>query len=158
MNSCSSAASGHAGWRSEWKGGCGGKMRWKPIEIAALVLGFAIYWPIGLAILGLKFAQRRGYTLEDAMTAVRAKFAGFGPQAEQGSQWRPFSSGTSGNAAFDDWRKAEMERLEQERQKLDAAQREFADYMDNLRRAKDREEFDRFMNERNAKTSGANPA
>jgi hypothetical protein len=29
-----------------------------------------------------------------------------------------------------------------------AAEREFADYMENLRHAKDREEFERFMNQR----------
>jgi hypothetical protein len=124
--------------------------RWKPIEIVAVVLGFAIYWPIGLAIIGLKITQRRGYTFDSALAEVRAKFGGgFGGQSGQrGPQWRPFSGG-SGNAAFDEWRNAEMARLEEERRKLDAAHREFAEYMDNLRRAKDREEFDRFMNSRN---------
>lgn len=54
----------------------------------------------------------------------------------------------SGNAAFDEWRTAELARLDEERRKLDEAQREFAEYVDAIRRAKDREEFDRFMAER----------
>ena len=58
--------------------------------------------------------------------------------------WRP----TSGNTAFDEWREAELARLEEERRKLEAAHREFAEYLDNVRKAKDREEFQRFMNER----------
>ena len=159
MTSCSSATSPQGGWQSGWKGGCGGKMRWKPIEIVAMVLAFAFWWPMGLAIIGLKIAQRRGYRFDDMAATLRSTFAGFGPQDSQGRQWRPFSPGTSGNAAFDDWRKAEMERLEEERRKLDAAQREFSAHMDNLRRAKDREEFDRFMEaRRTAGSTGQTPS
>jgi hypothetical protein len=55
---------------------------------------------------------------------------------------------SSGNAAFDEWRATELARLEEERQKLVAPEREFGDFMENLRRAKDREEFDRFMTAR----------
>ena len=61
--------------------------------------------------------------------------------------------GSTGNRAFDEWRATELARLEEERQKLVAAEREFASYMENLRRAKDREEFDRFMSAR----GNANP-
>jgi hypothetical protein len=60
----------------------------------------------------------------------------------------------SGNAAFDEWRTAELARLDEERRKLDEAQREFAEYVDAIRRAKDREEFERFMAERRARPTG----
>jgi Protein of unknown function (DUF2852) len=53
--------------------------------------------------------------------------------------------GSTGNRAFDEWRAAELARLEEERQKLVAAEREFAEFMENLRHARDREEFERFM-------------
>ena len=59
----------------------------------------------------------------------------------------PFTRAT-GNTAFDDWRNAEIERIEKERQKLAEAEREFAAFVAELRRAKDREEFDRFMSAR----------
>ena len=59
-----------------------------------------------------------------------------------------------GNAAFNEWRTAELSRLDEERRKLDEAQREFAEYSDAIRRAKDREEFDRFMAERRARPAG----
>ena len=45
-------------------------------------------------------------------------------------------------------------RLDEERRKLDQAQREFAEYVDAIRRAKDREEFDRFMAERRTRPAG----
>jgi hypothetical protein len=54
----------------------------------------------------------------------------------------------TGNSAFDDWRNTELARLEEERRKLVQAEREFSEHLDRLRRARDREEFDRFMNER----------
>jgi hypothetical protein len=61
---------------------------------------------------------------------------------------------SSGNSAFDAWREGELARLEEERRKLEAAEREFSDYIESLRRAKDREEFERFMRDRN---SGGQP-
>ena len=49
----------------------------------------------------------------------------------------------------------ELVRLDEERRKLDQAQREFAEYCRHeIRRAKDREEFERFMAERRARPAG----
>ena len=56
----------------------------------------------------------------------------------------------TGNAAFDDYKAEQLARLEAERRKLDEEQRAFADYLVKLRKAKDQDEFDRFMAERNA--------
>ena len=55
---------------------------------------------------------------------------------------------SSGNAAFDRWRTAELARLDAERGKLVSAEREFVRYRDELLHAKDREDFERFMNAR----------
>ena len=38
--------------------------------------------------------------------------------------------GSTGNRAFDEWRAAELARLEEERQKLVAAEHEFAEFME----------------------------
>jgi Ser/Thr protein kinase RdoA (MazF antagonist) len=54
----------------------------------------------------------------------------------------------SGNVAFDDYREKELKRLEEERKRLDEELREFESYMSDLRRARDAEEFDRFMRDR----------
>jgi uncharacterized damage-inducible protein DinB len=60
-------------------------------------------------------------------------------------------SGKSGNAAFDAYREETLRRLDEERRKLDEERREFEDFMEELRQARDREEFERFMAERNKK-------
>ncbi len=134
---------------------------WKPIELVAMILGFVLFWPIGLAILLAKIWQRKSAYAGDLPsfieTKLREKFRekweqkmgrhwACGPGRHEFSDWpRHWRMRSSGNLAFDDWREAELARLEEERQKLLAAEREFGEFMDNLRRAKDREEFDRFM-------------
>jgi Protein of unknown function (DUF2852) len=134
--------------RNPWAGrGYCGSFGWRPIELVALVLGFAIYWPLGLAVLGWKIAQKKGLPVPDIFGAASERVSAFarGFGTADRKAWRPFADSTSGNAAFDDWRKAELARLEEERRKLEAAEREFAEHMETLRRARDREEFDRFM-------------
>ena len=60
-------------------------------------------------------------------------------------RWSAEPGGGSGNSAFDEYRAATLRRLEEERLALDAQQREFAEFLQQLKRARDREEFDRFM-------------
>jgi Protein of unknown function (DUF2852) len=135
-----------AGWRARSYGAS----RWTAFELVAMILGFIVFWPIGLAILAYKFWQRKSGG-EDLQTfaagkwrEARSAMAGCGPSTGAGR----FHAGSSGNAAFDEWKTAELARLEEEWRKLQAAHREFAEYLDNVRKAKDREEFDRFMNAR----------
>ncbi|MGD1016189.1 MAG: DUF2852 domain-containing protein [Roseiarcus sp.] len=65
--------------------------------------------------------------------------------------WRQddaFYGASTDTSAFDEWKAAELDRLEAERHKREEAHREFAEFVDNLRKSKDREEFERFMNAR----------
>ena len=125
-----------------------------------MVLGFIVFWPIGLAILGYKFWQSRNGG-PDLQTLAANKWEDARAMMGSNSSWgcgamkraSGFTS-ASGNAAFDEWRTAELARLDEERRKLDEARREFAEYVDAIRRAKDREEFERFMAERRARPAG----
>jgi hypothetical protein len=129
---------------------------WKPMEIAAIVLGFVVFWPIGLALLGWKIYQGKTRYQGDFGDFARERWGEFerrcGLGGGFGAMSRDFAGGwrTSGNSAFDEWRKAELERLEEERRKIHEAERAFYDYLEGLRRAKDREEFERFMASRAA--------
>jgi hypothetical protein len=133
--------------------------RWHPLELAAMIVGFVVFWPIGLAILFLKIAQKKegypGDLFSYARDKVTAKFQGASGASQTwcggwSGSWQRSGSGmrATGNSAFDDWRNTELARLEEERRKLVQAEREFSEHLDRLRRARDREEFDRFMNER----------
>ena len=134
---------------------------WKPVEILAMVLGFIVFWPIGLAVLGWKFWQKKAGYPGDIVSFGRQKWEKWGNRAHGGgwgfavNNWTSSGPGmgSTGNRAFDEWRAAELARLEEERQKLVAAEREFAEFLENLRHARDREEFERFMDQhRNRQT------
>lgn len=57
---------------------------------------------------------------------------------------------SSGNRAFDEYRIEALRRLEEE-------QREFRDFLERLRQAKDKAEFDQFMAERRNRPPGNSP-
>ncbi len=134
-------------------------LRWKPMEIAAIVLGFVLFWPVGLALLGWKIFSGKIRHDGDFGQFARERWGEFERRSGLGSMSRDFAGGwrTSGNSAFDDWRKAELERLEEERRKIHEAEQAFYDYLEGLRRAKDREEFERFMASRAARRAENNP-
>jgi hypothetical protein len=110
-----------------------------------MVLGFIFWWPVGLAILAFTLVSRRmscwgghGYDhWHVKMERMRAKMERFGPGGRHGGWHGP----TSGNRAFDEYRSETLQRLEEE-------QREFREFLQRLRMAKDKSEFDQFMTER----------
>lgn len=113
----------------------------KAAWIALVVLGFIVFWPVGLALLiYLKWSGRMSWWKNGP--CGRSQQAG---GREEFRSWRgrsrPWGSNSSGNVAFDEYREETL-------RKLDEEQREFRDYLDRLRSAKDRAEFDQFMNER----------
>ena len=107
----------------------------KPAWITVMVLAFIVFWPAGLAILAyLIWSGRMGCW----------KNGGPGRWHGGHKSRRRFGVGRSegtGNAAFDEYREETLRRLEDEQQ-------EFMDFLERLRHAKDKAEFDQFMSER----------
>lgn len=91
--------------------------------IAATVIGFVLFWPIGLAFLVYVIWSKR----------MRCNHS-WGRSRRHHHR----AMGSTGNTAFDAYRDETLKRLEEER---DA----FVGFLDNLRAAKDRAEFDQFM-------------
>ncbi len=125
-----------------------GKVGW----ITVAVLGFWLAWPVGLAVLAFlvgsgRLRMMRGnapgtwFNLGQGGTADRRWNAGW-------KSWGPKASATSGNKAFDDYRDETMRRLEEE-------EREFQAFLDRLRKARDKSEFDAFMAERRNRSTPA---
>ena len=121
--------------------------------IVLMVLSFIWWWPLGLLVLGFMFARGKFGRWR------HAGYAGEGQMLDRGcggNRWdrkmarmqekmerirSKMDGGGSGNRAFDDYRTETLKRLEDE-------QREFKGFLDQLRVAKDRAEFDAFMNDR----------
>ena len=127
---------------------------WTPATIALTVIGFMVFWPLGLAMLAyIIWGDRLDGFKRDANRATDGFFAGCRRSADKAARWGHGPAARTGNVAFDDWREKELERLAAERRKLDEMYEEFDAYARELRRAKDQEEFDRFMAERNRSNS-----
>ncbi|SNX67606.1 uncharacterized protein DUF2852 [Cereibacter ovatus] len=99
--------------------------RGRPAWIAATVAGFIVFWPAGLALLGYMIWSKRMFS-RSCRTARRAA---------------PFAWNSSGNTAFDAYKAETLRRLEEE-------QTAFESFLQRLREAKDKQEFDAFMDER----------
>ncbi|MDI1345862.1 MAG: DUF2852 domain-containing protein, partial [Pseudolabrys sp.] len=127
-------------------------------------LGFMAWWPVGLAVLAFTIGsgrmgcgfhgghdrwQHKMERMQSKMDWMRGKMTGGNPGGNPGGS--PWSSApSSGNRAFDDYRSETLRRLEDE-------QREFKDFLERLRFAKDKTEFDSFMTERRNRPAQESP-
>ena len=118
----------------------------KPAWIALMILSFILFWPAGFVVLGYLIGsgrmgcwthhhgerwQARMERMQQRMQQRAARWAAPGFAAPGGG---------SGNWAFDEYRAETLSRLEEE-------QRQFKEFLDRLRHAKDKVEFDQFMAE-----------
>jgi hypothetical protein len=108
-----------------------GKGAW----IVVMVLGFIVFWPIGLALLAYMIWSKRMFNGSCAARTRHVRHA--------------FSS--SGNTAFDAYKEATLRRLEDEQDAFEA-------FLQRLREAKDKAEFDQFMDEREKRARDAKDA
>jgi len=101
-----------------------GKGAW----IAVMVLGFIFVWPVGLALLAYMIWSKRMFSksCRNASTMTRQGFA---------------VMQSSGNLAFDNYKAETLRRLEEEQTSFEA-------FLQRLREAKDKAEFDDFMADR----------
>ena len=117
---------------------------WHPGWIAVTILGFLIWWPIGLGLLFFTLGSRKMgcWSHQDRwsnkMERMQYKMERMRNRMER--HGFHFGSPSSGNRAFDDYRMETLRRLEDE-------QKEFREFLDRLRHAKDKEEFDQFMSQ-----------
>src|SRR4051794_18565574 len=121
----------------------------RPAAIAFTVLGFIFWWPVGLALLIYMIGSGRMGCFGRRRCAMYQQWAQdpAGPWAN----WKAWACGpsggaatTSGNRAFDEYKADTLRRMEEE-------QKDFGAFLDRLRFAKDKSEFDQFMAERRSR-------
>jgi hypothetical protein len=131
-----------------------------------MILAFIWWWPLGLVILAFMIGSGRmgcRHGMERGMSHGNWQEKGMsrwqGNWQEKMERVRASGRGgcgfwgsppSSGNRAFDDYRTETLKRLEEE-------QREFREFLERLRFAKDKTEFDAFMAERRDRTAGPAP-
>jgi hypothetical protein len=118
----------------------------KPAWIALILLGFIYWWPVGLATLAFLIGSGRMGSWKSA--SMSRWHGGMDQMRNAGTWWQPSRSGSQ---AFDEYRTETLRRLEEE-------QREFQDFLRRLRMAKDKAEFDQFMDERRRDRTVSSPS
>ena len=135
-----------------------GRVGW----IAVTILSFVMFWPVGLIVLGFLYGsgrmgcwhqqggdrwQRKADRMQRGFERMQQGMERMQAAAERfRGAWQPRgyqAQASSGNRAFDEYRDETLRRLEDE-------QREFLAFLERLRHAKDKAEFDQFMAERRA--------
>ena len=134
MNTASSYApeSRYFGWLSRIEAWLDskGKGAW----IALMVLGFIFFWPVGLALLFYMIWSKKM----------------FKSCSQRARRHHMHSMSSTGNSAFDAYKADPLRRLEEEQENFEA-------FLQRLREAKDKAEFDDFMQDR-AKAAAEGPS
>jgi Protein of unknown function (DUF2852) len=138
--------------------------------LVLMVLGFIIYWPIGLAILAYIIWSGRmrcgwhghpGDVDQWRRRATERVNRAAERWERRRERWErrmrhwagPHGGGLreTGNRAFDEYRAEALRTLEEEAD-------EFRAFLERLRMARDRAEFDEYMRERRNRSAGSGPA
>ena len=122
----------HPSSKDGWFSACENWMdrRGKGAWIAAMILGFIFFWPLGLALLFYMIWSNRMFSKSHSCSRSKSFYR---------------RDASSGNTAFDAYKADTLRRLEEEQQQFEA-------FMNRLRAAKDQSEFDEFMKDRSRKT------
>ena len=108
------------------------RSRWGFINIVAAILGFIVWWPIGLAIIA--------YTVWGPQQDGKPSDKNKSPVDDLSGRW-------SGSSPFDDYRVTALKRIESQRRKREDEEAAFNAFLDRLRNARNRQEFDQFLSE-----------
>ncbi len=113
-----------------------GRSHWSGANIAAMVLGFIIFPPLGFVvllwtILGHPVQELPGWVHNKWNQVFRSRSAG--------------SNSDSDNSVFNDFQQTQYDRIQEIKDEIRKRADAFRAYRDNLKRRQDQQEFDDFM-------------
>ena len=108
-----------------------------------MVLGFILFWPIGLLIL---YGNIKGVSVKEMPRWFRQKW------------WKPkgdaaYAEG-SDNVVFNEYQAIQYDRIREIKEEVKERSRRFNEFRENAKRRADEEEFNRFMSEVPARNEG----
>ena len=110
------------------------------MNIAAMVLGFVFFWPVGLVIVCWIISGRNVRDLPQAITDQWYKVAGKtknGGEKARGSE----------NVVFNDYQQTQFDRIREIKDEIKERARRFRDFRTAAKRRADEEEFNHFMSQ-----------
>lgn len=123
-------------WAGCWSGArCGGN--WSGFNIAAMVVGFMLFWPLGLIALvwitlGRSIQELPG-AVRDLANRIRSVFQ--------------LGGDTTSNSVFNDYQETQYDRIREIKEEIKRRADRFNEFKSVAKRKADEEEFRRFMDE-----------
>jgi len=115
--------------------GVGRSAKWSGINIAAMVVGFVFFWPVGLVVL---FWIMSGRQVQELPGAIREQWARmFG---HDGS-----SAEAVDNVVFNEYQQTQYDRIREIKEEIKSRSTRFTEFRMNAKRRADQEEFNQFM-------------
>ena len=127
------------------KGKCG---NWSGFNIAAMILGFVLFWPIGLFILYWILTGRNVRDLPQAMRQQWSTMTGYWHRGDSPG------NGPSDNVVFNEYQQTQYDRIHEIKEEIKARSRRFYEFRADAKRRADEEEFNRFMADAPGRTEG----
>jgi hypothetical protein len=131
--------------------GCGGRGQcgnWSGLNIAAMVLGFLFFWPIGVFLLFWIVSGRNVKDLPQAIGHLGSKMTNY---------WNDdgFSNNHhSDNVVFNEYQQTQYDRIRELKEEIKARACRFKDFRAKAKRRADEEEFNRFMSDSPGQADG----
>jgi hypothetical protein len=116
------------------KGGCKGG-NWSGMNIAAMVIGFIFFWPVGLVVLYWNISGRDVRDLPSAAQNLWVNL--FGKKQSDSSR--------GGNSVFNEFQQTQYDRISEIKDEIKNRARSFRDYRSDAKRRADETEFENFM-------------
>ena len=118
---------------------------WSLLNIAAMVVGFVVFWPIGLLILYWILKGRSVKELPQRIAEQWSKMTG---------NWHGNGEGPRDNVVFNEFQQTQYDRVREIKDEIRERSRRFAEFRANAKRRADEEEFNRFMAEAPVRNNG----
>lgn len=121
-------------------GGCcgfGAKANWSGINIAAMVIGFVLFWPLGLFMLYWILTGRNASDIGDRLAEKWRSFKG---HERAGSRH-------TDNEFFNEFEQTQFDRIREIKDEIKDRARRFREFRADAKRRADEEEFRRFMDD-----------
>ena len=136
---CSSATMNNNGSHNKGSGCCGfgAGANWSVTNIVAMVIGFVLFWPLGLFMLYWIFKGRDVMDLRRHLAEKWNRFKG-----NEGTE----ANGTD-NQVFNEYQQTQYDRIREIKDEIKERARRFAQFRSDAKRRADEEEFRRFMDD-----------
>ncbi len=120
--------------------GCCSRGNWSGLNIAVMVIGFVLFWPVGLLVLYWNFTGRN---VKDLPGAIQEKWYAMRSGSFGGSCESDQVNGE--NSVFDEFQQTQYDRIIEIKEEIKNRAHSFRNYRSDAKRQADEAEFKEFM-------------